>query len=55
MISSWCGTTDSENNVWWGVYNRPFETEKFDALYARLLGYLQGKDVFVQDAVCRCG
>jgi phosphoenolpyruvate carboxykinase (ATP) len=41
--------TDSENNVWWGVYNRPFETEKFDALYARLLGYLQGKDVFVQD------
>lgn len=42
--------TDSENNIWWGVYNRPFEIEKFDALYARLLGYLQGKDVFVQDA-----
>ncbi|MBI4761618.1 MAG: phosphoenolpyruvate carboxykinase (ATP) [Chloroflexota bacterium] len=41
--------TDSENNVWWGVYNRPFEIEKFDALYARLLGYLQGRDVFVQD------
>jgi phosphoenolpyruvate carboxykinase (ATP) len=40
---------DSENNVWWGVYNRPFEIEKFDALYERLLGYLQGKDVFVQD------
>jgi len=40
---------DSENNVWWGVYNRPFEIEKFDALHARLLGYLQGKDVFVQD------
>ncbi len=42
--------TDSENNIWWGVYNRPFEIGKFDALYARLLGYLQGKDVFVQDA-----
>jgi phosphoenolpyruvate carboxykinase (ATP) len=42
--------TDSENNIWWGVYNRPFETEKFDALYERLLGFLQGKDVFVQDA-----
>ena len=42
--------TDSENNIWWGVYNRPFEIDKFDALYARLLGYLQGKDVFVQDA-----
>jgi phosphoenolpyruvate carboxykinase (ATP) len=40
---------DSENNIWWGVYNRPFEIEKFDELYARLLGYLQGRDVFVQD------
>ena len=40
---------DSETNVWWGVYNRPFDIEKFDALHARLLGYLQGKDVFVQD------
>ncbi len=42
--------TDSENSIWWGVYNRPFEIGKFDALYERLLGYLQGKDVFVQDA-----
>ncbi|MBN2115621.1 MAG: phosphoenolpyruvate carboxykinase (ATP) [Anaerolineales bacterium] len=41
--------SDSENNVWWGPYNRPFDIAKFDALYARLLGYLQGKDVFVQD------
>ena len=40
---------DSENNIWWGVYNRPFEIEKFDTLYARMLGYLQGRDVFVQD------
>ena len=40
---------DSENNIWWGVYNRPFESEKFDTLYARMLGYLQGRDVFVQD------
>ncbi|HXF86096.1 MAG TPA: phosphoenolpyruvate carboxykinase (ATP) [Anaerolineales bacterium] len=41
--------TDSENHIWWGQYNRPFDSEKFDALYTRLLGYLQGKDVFVQD------
>jgi len=41
--------SDSENNIWWGTYNRPFSTEKFDALYDRLLGYLQGHDVFVQD------
>jgi phosphoenolpyruvate carboxykinase (ATP) len=41
--------TDSENNVWWGVHNRPFDVGKFDALYARMLGYLQGRDLFVQD------
>ena len=41
--------TDSENNIWWGVYNRPMDTEKFEALFQRMLGYLQGKDVFVQD------
>jgi len=41
--------TDSEGNIWWGVYNRPFEAGKFDALYERMLGFLQGRDVFVQD------
>jgi phosphoenolpyruvate carboxykinase (ATP) len=40
---------DSENNIWWGTYNRPFDAEKFDGLYARMSEYLQGKDVFVQD------
>src|SRR5687767_4835883 len=40
---------DSENNIWWGVYNRPFEGGKFDRLYANMTEYLQGKDVFVQD------
>ena len=42
--------SDSEDNIWWGVYNRPFTPEKFEALFDRLLGYLQGRDVFVQDA-----
>jgi len=40
---------DSENNIWWGAYNRPFDGEKFDKLYTRMMEYLQGKDVFVQD------
>jgi phosphoenolpyruvate carboxykinase (ATP) len=40
---------DSENNVWWGVYNRPFDQDKFEVLYDRLLGFMQGRDVFVQD------
>jgi len=42
--------SDSESNIWWGSYNRPFNPENFDAMYNRLLGYLQGRDVFVQDA-----
>jgi phosphoenolpyruvate carboxykinase (ATP) len=40
---------DSDGNIWWGVYNRPFAADKFEALYARLLGFLQGRDIFVQD------
>ncbi len=39
----------SEDKVWWGKVNRPFLREQFDALHRRLLAYLQGRDIFVQD------
>jgi phosphoenolpyruvate carboxykinase (ATP) len=39
----------TEDNIWWGQYNRPFGADKFDELFARLQGYLQGRDVFIQD------
>jgi phosphoenolpyruvate carboxykinase (ATP) len=39
----------TEDNIWWGQYNRPFSVDKFEALFARLQGYLQGRDIFVQD------
>ncbi|HQN38570.1 MAG TPA: phosphoenolpyruvate carboxykinase (ATP) [Thermoanaerobaculia bacterium] len=39
----------TEEHVWWGQYNRPFNPESFSGLHARLCGYLQGRDVFVQD------
>ena len=39
----------TEDHIWWGEYNRPFSTEKFNDLYNRLQGFLQGRDVFVQD------
>ncbi len=39
----------TEEKIWWGQYNRPFTGETFSALFARLQGYLQGRDVFVQD------
>jgi phosphoenolpyruvate carboxykinase (ATP) len=39
----------SEENIWWGQYNRPFAPEKFEELFIRLQGYLQGRDIFIQD------
>lgn len=41
--------TTTEDRIWWGQYNRPFSTEKFDMVYSRLQGFLQGRDLFVQD------
>ncbi len=39
----------TDSRIWWGEYNRPFSTEKFSALLTRISGFLQGRDVFVQD------
>lgn len=39
----------TENKIWWGVYNRPFPSEKFAALLARLQAFFQGEELFVQD------
>ena len=41
------GTT--EEHIWWGEYNRPFSPDKFQEVYSRMLGFLQGRDVFIQD------
>jgi phosphoenolpyruvate carboxykinase (ATP) len=43
----------TEDKIWWGEYNRPFSPDRFSALFARLQGFLQGRDVFVQD--CHAG
>lgn len=40
-------TTDS---VWWGPINKPFDADKFAALKAKLVAYLNGKEVYVRDA-----
>lgn len=40
---------DSENHVWWGQYNKPFDEAKFDALYKKMTDFIKDKDVFVQD------
>ncbi len=39
----------TEEDIWWGEYNCPYDMQKFDELYNRMLGYVQGRDIFVQD------
>jgi len=42
----------TESRVNWGSVNLPFSSEKFDALCERVLEYLSGKEVYVQDLFC---
>jgi phosphoenolpyruvate carboxykinase (ATP) len=39
----------SQDQVWWGEVNQPFDTARYEVLRARLMAYLQGKDLYVQD------
>lgn len=39
----------SEDKIHWGDINVPFEEKSFNILYSRVLAYLQGNDIFVQD------
>jgi len=39
----------SADKVWWCEVNRPFEQQDFDRLHHRMLAYLQGKEIYVQD------
>jgi phosphoenolpyruvate carboxykinase (ATP) len=42
----------SENDVWWGATNLPFDPERFDDLQAKVTAYLQNSDIFIQDCFC---
>jgi phosphoenolpyruvate carboxykinase (ATP) len=39
----------SQDKVWWGKVNQPLQPIQFEALHRRMLAYLQGRDLFVQD------
>ena len=39
----------TKENIWWGDYNRPFNPDKFNALYARVQAFVQDEELFVQD------
>ena len=42
-----------EAKIWWGKVNRPIDPAKFDALKQKVLAYLKGKDIFIED--CHAG
>ncbi|TMU55437.1 phosphoenolpyruvate carboxykinase (ATP) [Flagellimonas algicola] len=39
----------TEEKIWWGNINIPFEPEKFDKLYDKVINYLNEKELFVRD------
>lgn len=42
-------TPDIHDDIDWGKVNVPFAPEKFDAIYNRMMAYLQGRELFVFD------
>jgi phosphoenolpyruvate carboxykinase (ATP) len=40
----------TKDEVWWSDINLPFNTKKFDALYAKVTSYLSEKEIFVRDS-----
>ncbi len=43
----------TEKDVWWGDVNLPFDSQKFDKLYDRVVNYLADKEVYIRDGfVC---
>ncbi len=39
----------SEKNIWWGTVNASIDEAKFNKLYDKMLAYIQGKDLYVED------
>ncbi len=43
----------TKDAVWWGSINIPFDADKFDGLYNKVVDYLSGKEIYARDAfVC---
>ena len=40
----------TEDKVWWGDINLPFDADKFDKLYDKVTNYLSEKEIFVRDS-----
>ncbi|MDO1501802.1 phosphoenolpyruvate carboxykinase (ATP) [Winogradskyella maritima] len=40
----------TEDRVWWGNINIPFDSDKFEALYDKVVDYLSEKELYVRDS-----
>ncbi len=40
----------TKDEVWWGNINIPFDEDKFDKLYNKVVAYLSEKEIFVRDS-----
>jgi phosphoenolpyruvate carboxykinase (ATP) len=40
---------ENQGKIWWGDVNQPFTVEEYNRLRNRILAYLQGRDLYVQD------
>ncbi|WP_299046974.1 phosphoenolpyruvate carboxykinase (ATP) [uncultured Polaribacter sp.] len=40
----------TKDKVWWSDINIPFESDKFDGLYNKVIAYLSEKELFVRDS-----
>lgn len=40
----------TKDEVWWGDINIPFDADKFDKLYNRVVDYLSNKELYVRDS-----
>jgi phosphoenolpyruvate carboxykinase (ATP) len=38
------------DKIWWGDVNIPFDSDKFDSLYTKVVNYLSEKELYVRDA-----
>lgn len=41
--------TGEADEIWWGDVNIPIHPEKFHQLHQKMVGFFQGRDVFIQD------
>jgi phosphoenolpyruvate carboxykinase (ATP) len=41
----------TQDEIWWGAVNVPYQPEQFDAIFERLCTYLEGKNLYVQDCI----